>query len=324
MEIAEVFDLVRADLDGVEAALGRQSESAIEPVARVARYLQSSGGKRLRPTLHLLAAGLCGYQGGAAIRLGAVLELVHTATLVHDDVIDDAATRRGRASANRRWGNSLAVLAGDWIYMEAFRLALEERSLRILDILTELTQMMVEGELIQLTQLGRARVNEAEALDISRRKTACLFSTCLRLGAVLGKRPPVEEELLARYGLQVGMAFQIVDDLLDFIAEPERLGKPVVNDLREGKVTLPLVYALEKAPAEARRKVETVLEEKEFRSVKPEEIIALVRESGAVERSRARAAEFLGDLAECLDPFPESSYKRALESLPHFVLHRDY
>lgn len=323
-EVAEIFELVREDLVRVEGELGRHSDSAIEPVARVARYLQSGGGKRLRPALHLLAAGLCGYHGPAAVRLGAVLELIHTATLVHDDVIDAADTRRGRASANRRWGNSMTVLAGDWLYMESFRLALGERNLRILDVLTDLTQMMVEGELIQLEQLGRLHVSEAAALDVSRRKTACLFSACMRLGAILGDASPEQEDRLARYGLGLGMAFQIVDDVLDFVAAPERLGKPVGNDLREGKVTLPLVYALENASQESRRKVETVLKEHEFRSVTPEEIVALVQETGAVERSRARAREFVTDAAECVEPFAESAYKRALESLPHFVISRDY
>jgi octaprenyl-diphosphate synthase len=322
--VTEVFDLVRDDLALVEVELGRHSDSAIEPVARVARYLQSSGGKRLRPALHLLAAGLCGYQGPAAIRLGAVFELIHTATLVHDDVIDTADTRRGRPSANRRWGNSLTVLAGDWLYMEAFRLALEERNLRILDLLIELTQLMVEGELIQLTQLGRADITEAEALDISRRKTACLFSTCLRLGTVLGRKSESEADCLAQYGLQVGMAFQVIDDLLDFTASPERLGKPVMNDLREGKVTLPLVFALKNSSLALREKVETVLQEKGFVSVAEREILAMVQDAGAVERTRERAHGFVADAAHYLEGFPDSAYKRALEAIPQFVLARDY
>ncbi len=319
-----VFDLVRDDLARVEEELGRHSDSAIEPVARVARYLQSGGGKRLRPALHLLAAGLCGYQGPTAVRLGAVFKLIHTATLVHDDVIDTADTRRGRPSANSRWGNSLTVLAGDWLYMEAFRLALAERNLRILDILIELTQVMVEGELIQLTQLGRADIGEAEALDISRRKTACLFSACMRLGAVLGQRSPAEEDRLAHFGLQVGMAFQIIDDLLDFTADPERLGKPVVNDLREGKVTLPLVYALQATSDEGRRKVEMVLKERGFVSIAAAEIVALVDQSGAVERTRHRARQFVDEACRTLESFPDSAYKRALEAIPQFVLSRDY
>jgi octaprenyl-diphosphate synthase len=273
--------------------------------------------------VHLLAARFCGYRGEAAIRLGTVLELIHTATLVHDDIIDAADTRRGRPSANRRWGNSMTVLAGDWLYMEAFRLALAERNLRILDILTQLTQMMVEGELLQLSFLGRADMRETEALDINRRKTACLFSACLQLGALLGQRTAQEEARLAAYGLKLGMAFQIIDDLLDFTAQPERLGKPVVNDLREGKVTLPLIYALQELPA-ARARVETVLQERGFFSVLPEEIVALVRDSAGADRALARAADFAAEARRDLEGFPDSVFKRALQAIPQFVLTRDY
>ncbi|MFQ5776385.1 MAG: polyprenyl synthetase family protein [Terriglobia bacterium] len=304
--------------------LGRHADSAVGPVAEIARYLQRGGGKRLRPALHLLGARFCGYQGPAAVQLGAVLELIHTATLLHDDVIDGADTRRGRPSSNRRWGNPMTVLSGDWLYMEAFRIALAERNLRILDILIQLTQTMVEGELIQLTRLGRADSTEEEALDISRRKTACLFSVSLQLGALLGGASEAEEERLRRYGLNLGLAFQIIDDLLDFIAAPERLGKPVVNDLREGKITLPLVCALERASPEARRKVETVLAEKDYRSVSREEIVGLVRATGAVERCRARARQLVEEALPQLEPFPDSPFKRALESLPQFVLNRDH
>lgn len=322
--MTEIFDLVRDDLAQVENELSRHSDSAIEPVAAIARYLQAGGGKRLRPALHLLGAKFCGYEGLSAVSLGAVLELIHTATLMHDDVIDGADTRRGRASTNRRWGNPMTVLAGDWLYMQAFRIALTERNLRILDILIGLTQTMVEGELMQLTQLGRADISEEQALEVSRRKTACLFAVCLQLGAVLGGKNSAEEEQLARYGLHVGMAFQIIDDLLDFIATHERLGKPVVNDLREGKVTLPLIYALEEASPEDRGKVETVLEEKGFASVTPGEIVALVRESGAVHRTRSRARDFVNEAYRALDSLPHSPYKRALEAVPQFVLTRDY
>lgn len=315
---------MREDLARVEEELARQSSSGLEPVAEIARYLQSGGGKRLRPALHLLAAKFCGYEGPSAVKLGAVLELIHAATLMHDDVIDSADTRRGRPSTNQRWGNSMTVLAGDWLYMQSFRIALAERNLRILELLIDLTQAMVEGELLQLTRLGRADISEDEAIDVSRRKTARLFQVCMELGALLGQRPAAEVERLRAYGLNLGMAFQIIDDLLDFTADPERLGKPVVNDLREGKVTLPLVYALEAGGAAARRKVETVLQEKGFTSVAPEEIVALVRETGAVERTRARAERFVEEACRCLAPFADSRYKRALETLPQFVLQRDY
>ena len=184
-----IFDLVRDDLALVEQEIAAQNGGAIEPVAEISSYLREGGGKRLRPALLLLAAGAAGYRGASAIRLGAVVEMIHSATLVHDDVIDGAETRRGRPSTNARWGNHMSVLAGDWLYMQSFEMALRERNFSMLDILIDLTQNMVEGELLQLTLLGRIDLTEAEAIDLAYRKTACLFSGCARLGAVLGKQP---------------------------------------------------------------------------------------------------------------------------------------
>lgn len=323
LDTAEIFDLIRADVGRVEEEFVRQAESGLEPVAEIARYLQAGGGKRLRPALHLLAAKFCGYEGASAVKLGTVLELIHTATLIHDDIIDGAATRRGQPSTNQRWGSPMSVLAGDWLYMQAFRIALAEHNFRILDILIGLTQTMVEGELLQLTHLGRIDVTEEEALDLAYRKTACLFSVSAQLGAVLGGKSRADEERLAAYGLNAGLAFQVIDDLLDFIASPEQLGKPVVSDLREGKVTLPLVYALEAAGADGRRKVETVLQEKGFQSLAPEVMVRLVQESGAMERTRARAAQLAVAAVRNLEPFPDSTYKRALEAVPAFIVNRD-
>ena len=213
----------------------------------MAHYLLGSGGKRLRPALLLLTAGYAGYSGPSAIRLGASVELIHSATLIHDDVIDGADTRRGQPSANSRWGNHRSVLAGDWLYMQSFQMALAERNFKVLDILIDLTQSMVEGEVVQLSTLGRMDLREEEVIELAARKTACLFSGCARLGAVLGRVSDEEEQRLADYGRYAGVAFQLVDDLLDFTASPTQLGKPVLSDLKEGKVTLPLVYALESA-----------------------------------------------------------------------------
>src|ERR1700676_3056869 len=242
--IKGIFDLVRDDLSLVEQEIAARSGGAIEPVSEISSYLREGGGKRLRPALLLLASGAAGYRGACAIRLGAVVELIHSATLVHDDVIDGANTRRGRPSANARWGNHMSVLAGDWLYMQSFEMALRERKFEILDILIDLTQNMVEGELLQLTRLGRIDLTEAEATELAYGKTACLFSGCARLGAVLGKQPKDVEDALAEYGRNAGLAFQLVDDLLDFTASREQLGKPVLSDLKEGKITLPLIFAL--------------------------------------------------------------------------------
>src|SRR5215831_21280850 len=287
-----IFDLVREDLALVEQEIAAQNGGAIEPVVEITSYLREGGGKRMRPALLLLAAGASGYRGQSAIRMGAVVEMIHSATLVHDDVIDGANTRRGRPSTNARWGNHMSVLAGDWLYMQSFEMALRERNFEILDILIDLTQNMVEGELLQLTRLGRIDMTETEATELAYRKTACLFSGCARLGAVLGRQPEGVEQAFAEYGRNAGLAFQLVDDLLDFTASSEKLGKPVLSDLKEGKVTLPLIYALESDGAAGKRLVRTVLEEKGFESVRPEQITRLVQESGALDRTRAAAHDF--------------------------------
>jgi len=308
----------------VEQELARQSKSASEPVAEIAEYLLGGGGKRLRPALLLLAAGYAGYSGPVAVRLGAVVELIHTATLIHDDVIDGADTRRGRTSANSRWGNHRSVLAGDWLYMQSFQMALEERNFKILDILIELTQNMVEGEVEQLSSLGRMDLDERDVLELAARKTACLFSGCARLGGVLGHLSVAEEQALADYGRYAGLAFQLIDDMLDFTASPLKLGKPVLSDLKEGKVTLPLLYAVQSDGNAGQRMVRTVLEEKGFHTVRPEEIAALVRESGALERTRQLAYDYVARAKACLNGRSATEYGRALFAVPDFILEREH
>jgi octaprenyl-diphosphate synthase len=319
----EIFELVRDDLALVEQELARQSAAAFEPVSEITTYLLGGGGKRLRPALLLLANGYAGPRSEGAIRLAAVVELLHSATLIHDDVIDSADTRRGRPSANSRWGNHRSVLAGDWLYMQSFQMALEERNFRILDVLIDLTQKMVEGELIQLAKIGRMDVTEEDALRLATYKTACLFSGCARLGAVLGGLEGAEEEALADYGQYAGLAFQMVDDLLDFTASAQQLGKPVLSDLKEGKVTLPLIYAMENGHREARELVARVLEEKEFASVRPETIVALVQESGALDRTRNLAHDYARRAKACIEGRSDSEFSRALLALPDFILERD-
>jgi octaprenyl-diphosphate synthase len=332
-----IFDLVRDDLALVEQEIAAQNSAAIEPVCEISSYLREGGGKRLRPALLLLAAGASGYRGESAIRLGAVVEMIHSATLIHDDVIDGADTRRGRPSANARWGNHMSVLAGDWLYMQSFEMALRERNFAVLDILIDLTQNMVEGELLQLTRLGQIDLNEAEATELAYRKTACLFSGCARLGAVLGKQPKEIEDGLADYGRNAGLAFQLVDDLLDFTASPEKLGKPVLSDLKEGKVTLPLIFALEAqahaaasdgdgqahANGEGRCLVEKVLEERDFRTIRAEQIAKLVRETGALERATKLAKEYVRRSKASLEVLPDTEYRRALLAVPDFILDRE-
>jgi octaprenyl-diphosphate synthase len=321
----EIFDLLRDDLVAIEDEFGRETQSNVRVVSEIGEYLRAGGGKRLRPMLLLLASRLFSGNGkvnAGAIRLGAVVEIIHTATLVHDDIIDEAEIRRGRPSANTQWGNAKCVLAGDWLYMQAFKVAVQERNFRVLDVLIDLTQQMVEGELLQMERLGRC-VSLDEYLDLIFRKTACLFSVCARLGGILAKATPEQEENLAAYGRNLGMAFQIVDDVLDLTASEEILGKPVASDLREGKTTIAVIAALEKCTAAERGIVETVMREGALRSVSHEQILALLKRYDAVEVAMGHARRYAAQAIQAICGFPESEAKRALLWVPDFVIERN-
>ncbi len=319
----EILELVQDDLVHVEREISREWVASVDAITTIGQYLQASGGKRLRPTLVLLTAKLVG-DGESAVRLGAVVEMIHTATLVHDDVIDDARTRRGRPSTNIKWGNHTSVLAGDWLYMQAFQIALRERNFHILDLLIGITQSMVEGELLQLQRIGSINVSEADYMDLVDRKTAGLFSTCARLGAIVGGADTETEDRLGDFAWNVGMAFQLIDDVLDFTAHESVLGKPVGNDLWEGKVTLPLIYALEKADDEERRLVGIVLEDRNYERVPFERILELIRRYSGIERVRDRAAAFTEKARAIISSFPDSPYQRALYSITDLVTDRDH
>jgi octaprenyl-diphosphate synthase len=318
----EVFDLLRDDLVAIEQQLGRDSASGVSTITEIAEYLREGGGKRIRPSLLLLAAHMLGYSGPGAIRLGTVVEMVHTATLVHDDIIDGADLRRGRPSANTTWGNEKCVLAGDWLYMQAFKVALEENNLRVLDLLIGLTQQMVEGELLQIQKLGKA-VSEAEYYDLIYRKTACLFAVSMRLGAVLAGADEAVETSLAAYGRAVGLAFQIVDDVLDLTATEEVLGKPVASDLREGKATLAVIHSIDHGTAADRQTIQRVLDDRNFDDVTREQIQEILVRNGSVEYAMAAADRYAKQSRQALVSMPDSEFKRALLWLPDFVVARD-
>src|SRR5208337_523154 len=270
----------------------------------------------------LLAAKLFDYRGSGAVRLGAVVEIIHTATLVHDDIIDDAKTRRGRPAANTQWGNSKCVLAGDWLYMQAFKIAVQERNFRILDTLIELTQQMVEGELLQMEKLGKP-ITLDEHFDLIFRKTACLFSVCLRLGAILGGGPTAQETTLGQYGHDLGMAFQIVDDVLDLTASEAVLGKPVASDLREGKATMAVIHALDRCTPEERVKIEIILRDRAFNGVTHAQILEILERYGSLEAATARAVRYAESARKSICAFPDSEIKRALLWAPEFVVARE-
>src|SRR5262249_10205828 len=299
------------DLAELENEFGHDTVSDVQAITEIGEYLRAGGGKRIRPALLLLAAKLLHYQGRGAVRLGAVVEIIHTATLVHDDIIDDAKTRRGRPAANTQWGNSKCVLAGDWLYTQAFKIALQDRRLRTLDPLIELTQQMVEGELLQMEKLGKL-ITLDEHFDLIFRKTACLFSVCMRLGGILGGASPEQEDALGKYGHDLGMAFQIVDDVLDLTASEEVLGKPVASDLREGKVTMAVIHALEHCTDTERAKIEKILEDRAFNGVTHADILAILQRYGSLDAANSRAAQYAESARNSICFFPDSEIKRAL------------
>ena len=319
----ELFSLVSDDLAKMEAELRLETVASVEAVSKIAQYLQGNGGKRLRPMLLLTSCRLFGAPGQGAIQLAAVMELIHTATLVHDDVIDDAESRRGKPSANVVWGNHTSVLAGDWLYMQAFQIALRLQNFEVLGRLITLTQQMVDGELLQLERIGKLDVSEADSMELIDRKTASLFSACTRLGALVGGADEDSQARLADFGWNLGMAFQMVDDILDFTSRESILGKPVGNDLREGKMTLPLIYSMQRATPGERAKVQIVLEEKSYDRVPFADILQILRRYRGIERARERAQEFTDKARALLATFPETPAQRALLAATDIVADRD-
>jgi octaprenyl-diphosphate synthase len=318
----EALDLVLPDLQQVEREISVESVASVEAITTINRYVQAGGGKRLRPALLLLCNRLFGPASDSARRLAAVVEMIHTATLVHDDVIDVAKTRRGRPSSNAVWGNHISVLAGDWLYMQAFQIALRERNFHILDLLIALTQMMVEGELLQLERLRCIDITEADYMELVDRKTASLFSACACLGAVSAGADEATESKLGDFAWNLGMAFQLVDDILDFTSTEKVLGKPAGNDLSEGKVTLPMIYALETASPEERHAVKTVITDGSYRDVPFARILEILERHGAVSRAYDRAYAFTEKSRALLAAFPDSPAQRALQAIVELVTER--
>jgi octaprenyl-diphosphate synthase len=323
-DLKDIIQLVEDDLARVEELFQEQVRSDVRLVSEIGRYIQEGGGKRIRPALLLLACRLCGYRGNRAILLASVVEFIHTATLLHDDIIDEATVRRGRRSVNSRWGNDITVLLGDFLYTKSMSMALSQDNLKILRLLSDVTLRMIEGEILEIERNGDLKVNPADHIDIIRRKTADLFAGCMRIGAILGEVGPEKEEALAAYGLDLGTCFQMVDDLLDFTAEEKTLGKPVANDLREGKLTLPMIFLLRRAGAPGIDKVSIVLEDRGFGRVSREEIVRLAREHGALDEARGLAEQYAAAARRDLLVFDRSPYREALEALPNFILARDH
>jgi octaprenyl-diphosphate synthase len=323
LSLRQIVDLVEDDLAKVEELFEDQMRSDIPLVSEIARYVRDGGGKRIRPALLLLACRACGYRGDRAVLLAGVVEFIHSATLLHDDIIDGATVRRGRRSVNSRWGNDITVLLGDFLYTKAMSMALSQDNLRILRLLSDVTLRMIEGQLLEIEHDRDLEVTPDQHVDIIRRKTADLFSACTRIGPMLAEMGDEREQAMARYGLNLGICFQMIDDLLDFTATEEVLGKPVASDLRDGKLTLPAIFLRARGGAPAREKVAAVLEDRGFTRVSRDELVRLAWDTGAIDEARRLAADYAQRALADLAPFERGAYREALAYLPEFLLSRD-
>lgn len=322
--VAKTFDLIRPELALVESEFERQARSNIQVINYLGDYLRASGGKRVRPALLILSNYASGGAGDAenVIRLATVMEMLHTATLVHDDIIDNADIRRNRPSVNARLGNHTAVLMGDWLYMSAFETSLQERSLQILDILTRLTRKMTEGELIQLTTIGSVNISRDEYFDILKRKTAYLFSACCEIGAIAAGAGAEVCSSMRDYGMNLGIGFQLADDLLDLTANSTDLGKASGADLIEGKMTLPLIMLAE-ADAEIRPRLTAVMHDGDYSKLPREELMNAINSHGIVDEIRTIAKRFAVDAGKNLEILSKTEYRDALEAIPQYVIDRN-
>ncbi len=322
-DLTLIFEPIREDLEAVEREFLHHIQSRVALIPEMGRYIQNSGGKRVRPAVLLMASRLVGYTGERAVLYASVVEFIHTATLVHDDIIDGADLRRGRLAVHSRWGNDITVLLGDYLYIKSMAMALTQDSLEVIRLLCDVTLRMIEGELYQLTKAGDVDISEEEHFEIIRRKTAFLFGGCAQIGGMLGGISAEREAALREYGFNLGVAFQLVDDLLDYTADASALGKPVGGDLREGKVTLPIIFLLQRGGPEADRLIRTIVQDRAVDPGQWREILRLLTEHHATELAFERAVEYANRAKACLTVFPPGRERDALVALPDYVLARD-
>ena len=321
-DFAAVRALAAADMQRVDTLIRHRLSSDVVLINQIADHIIASGGKRLRPMLHVLSAAAAGYRGDQHIKLAAVIEFIHTSTLLHDDVVDESDLRRGRKTANALWGNAASVLVGDFLYSRSFQLMVELDDMRIMRILADTTNTIAEGEVLQLLNIGNADVDEAAYLAVIERKTAVLFAAATELGGILGGLPDNQVAALRRYGMELGYAFQIADDLLDYVSDADTLGKNIGDDLAEGKPTLPLIYALKNASPEQAQSLRHAIEHGGLDSL--DRIIAAIRDSGALERTHERAVTHADAARSALDHLPPSAYRDALSALADYSVERKF
>jgi octaprenyl-diphosphate synthase len=320
--IEPIHSLIDADMRAVDAMIRRRLESDVVMIRQVAEYIIASGGKRLRPAMLLLAAGATGYGGRHHHELAAVIEFIHTATLLHDDVVDESGLRRGRKTANAAFGNAASVLVGDFLYSRAFQMMLTVNDMRVMAVLADATNTIAEGEVLQLLNVHNADTDEVRYLDVVRRKTAKLFEAATRLGAILGRAAAETEEGLAQYGMHVGTAFQLIDDVLDYSGDLHETGKNLGDDLNEGKPTLPLIYAMRKGSPVQAQTVRHAIEQggrDDFGAV-----LEAITNTGALEYAREQARREAAAACAAIERLPNSKYRDSLLQLADFAVNRNH
>jgi octaprenyl-diphosphate synthase len=323
-KLESIQALVEADMGRVNQLIVARLDSPISLIPQLAGHLVAAGGKRVRPMLTLIAAQLCGYRGGRHVPLAAAVEFIHTATLLHDDVVDESDLRRGLATANAIWGNKPSVLVGDFLFSRAFQLMVDDGSLEVLAILANASAVIAEGEVAQLMTTNDAETTEARYLEVITAKTATLFAAAAQIGGVVAERSPAEIESLRRYGENLGIAFQLIDDVLDYSAREIVLGKSIGDDFRDGKITLPVVLAFQRGDPEERRFWRRTLEQGEQREGDLAHAIALLERHAALAESFTRAAEFSEQARRDLDRFPPVPARQAMLDLADFCVERAY
>lgn len=321
-DFSSIRDLVKEETNAVDQLILEELKSDVVLINQIGHYIVNSGGKRLRPMLLLLATKALRCHDRHAITLAAVIEFIHTATLLHDDVVDESTLRRGRDTANALWGNSASVLVGDYLYSRSFELMVRVKNLRIMDILSQTTTAIAEGEVLQLLNCNNPETTEANYLEVISRKTAILFSAALQLAAVLSGAEKEVEESMTSYGLHLGIAFQLIDDALDYRAKPEELGKNLGDDLADGKPTLPLIYAMAHASSAEASILRSAIEEGNRDAFM--DVFAVVKSTGAIEYTSGRAVEEADKAISALSVLPPSPYRQALEDLARFSVDRNY
>lgn len=317
------LNIIGDDLKHVEYQFKKDLESDVPLIRKVGEYVLSSGGKRVRPALLLLSAKLCDYQGDKAVPLASVVEFIHTATLLHDDVVDSATLRRGIASANTLWGNEASVLVGDFLFSKSFSLMVGVGSLDILRVLSEATTIIAEGEVLQLLCTGELDLTEESYIGVVRAKTAILMSAACEAGAILGKVSPEKQKLLADFGMDLGIAFQLMDDILDYVATEEDFGKSIGHDLEEGKITLPLIHTLRQCTAGERDKIAAVIEQDEMSLDDFRDVSALVKQYGGIDYTVSVAKHYIDKCSDYLKPFGQCPVGEALLELADYVVTRN-